>query len=192
MRKITLGPKGIMYPMPTLLLGANVDGTPNFMAAAACGIANGEPPMFSVAIRPQRYTYKGITQNETFSVNLPSIGLVRETDYCGIASGSKVDKTTVCKFEVFYGKLGNAPLIKQCPLSLECRVVHILGLGSHSLVIGTIEETHVSEDCLTDGMPDSKKIKPFFYSQDGGGQYQGFGEVLGKAFGIGRELKAQE
>ena len=192
MSKITLGPKGIMYPMPTLLLGANVDGTPNFMAAAACGIANGEPPMFAVAIRPQRYTYKGITQNWTFSVNLPSIGLVKETDYCGIVSGSKVNKAEVCRFEVFYGKLGNAPLIEQCPLGLECKVVHILGLGSHSLVIGTIEETHVSQECLTDGMPDANKIKPLFYSPDGGGQYHGFGEVLGKAFRIGRELKPQK
>lgn len=192
MDKIKMGPKALIYPMPALIVGANVDSKPNFMVVAWGGIANGEPPMISVAIRHQRYTLKGITQNQSFSVNIPSTDLVRETDYCGIVSGSEIDKAEVCKFNVFYGKSGDAPLIEQCPVNLECKVVHILDLGSHSLVIGSIEETHISTSCLTDGKPDIDKIKPFVYTTRPAGQYQAVGEVIAKAYSIGRELQPEQ
>lgn len=188
MSKIQIGPTALLYPMPALLVGVNVNGKPNFMAVAWGGIANGEPPMVSVAIRHQRYTHIGIQQNLTFSVNVPSVDLVKETDYCGSISGSKVDKVAVCQFKVFYGKLDSAPLIEQCPVNLECKVMHILDLGSHSLIIGRIEETHISESCLTDGQPDVNKIKPLIYTPEPARQYQALGEVTGKAFSIAREL----
>jgi len=192
MAKILMGPTTRLYPLPTLLVGANVDGKPNFMALAWGGIANAEPPMISVAIRLNRYTHKGISQNLTFSVNIPSVDLVRETDYCGIASGAKVNKVAACQFNVFYGKLGSAPLIEQCPINLECKVVHTLELGSHSLFVGQIEETHISESCLTDGKLDINKINPLIYIGEPGRQYHALGEVLGKAFHIGQELKVKE
>lgn len=191
MAKIQIGPQTLIYPMPALLVGAEVDGKPNFMAVAWGGIANGRPPMISVAIQPHRYTLKGIKQSRTFSVNVPSTDMVRETDYCGIVSGAKVNKVEVCRFSVFYGKLKNVPLIEQCPINLECEVVHILGLGSHELIIGKIEETHISESCLTDGKPDVTKIKPFIFSLSSS-QYYAFGEVIAKAFNIGLELKDRE
>jgi flavin reductase (DIM6/NTAB) family NADH-FMN oxidoreductase RutF len=178
--------------MPALLVGAKVDDKPNFMAVGWGGIVNGEPPMISVALRHQRYTLKGIKQNMTFSVNVPSTDLVKETDYCGIISGAKVNKAEVCRFKIFYGKLNNAPLIEQCPVNLECKVVHILDLGSNSLVIGRIEETHVSDSCLTDGKPDVNKIKPFIYTTAPANQYQAFGDILAKAFSIGEELKTKQ
>jgi len=95
------------------------------------------------AICNYRYTLKGIHQNNTFSVNVPSVDIAKETDYCGIESGSKVDKVTICGFDVFYGKVETAPMVEQCPVNLECSVVHTLNLGSHSLVVGRIEETLV-------------------------------------------------
>lgn len=192
MGKVRLGPQTLIYPMPVLLVGSNVNDKPNFMAVAWGGIANGEPPMISVAIRHSRYTYRGIKQNSTFSVNIPSSDMVREADYCGITSGSKVNKVEVCRFKVFYGKLGNAPLIEQCPINLECKVMHILDLGSHALVVGRIEETYVSESCLTDGKPDVNKIKPFIYTEDPAIHYQAFGEVIAKAFSVGKELKVRQ
>jgi len=191
MGKILMGPQTLLYPMPALLVGANIGDKPNFMAVGWGGIASGEPPMISVAIRHQRYTLKGIKQNMTFSVNIPSIDMVKETDYCGIISGTKANKAKVCQFKVFYGKLDTAPLIEQCPINLECEVAHILDLGSHSFVIGRIEETHVSDSCLTDGKPDVNKIKPFIYTTAPASQYQSFGEVIAKAFSIGKELKAK-
>lgn len=192
MSKIQMGPQTLLYPMPVLLVGVNVNDKPNFMVVAWGGIANGEPPMISVAVRHERFTHQGIRQNMTFSVNVPSVGLVKETDYCGITSGYKVDKVAACKFKVFYGRLGNAPLIEQCPVNLECKVMHILDLGSHSLVIGKIEETYVSEDCLTDGKPDVNKVKPFIYTRDSAGQYLDFGKVIAKAHRIGQELISKD
>jgi len=178
--------------MPALLVGANIDGKPNFMTVAWASMANVEPPMMSVSIRHIRHTLKGIKQNMTFSANIPSTDMVVETDYCGIISGANADKTKDCQFNVFYGKLETAPLIEQCPLNLECRVEHILDLGSNSLVIGRIEETHVSDDCLTDGKPDANKIKPIAFVISSMLQYQALGEVVGKAFSVGKELKTKD
>ena len=193
MSKIKIGPQTLIYPMPALLVGANVEGNPNFMALAWGGIANGEPPMISVAINHRRYTFIGIRQNMTFSVNVPSVDLVKEADYCGMFSGSKFNKADDCQFKVFYGKLNNAPLIEQCPINLECKVVHILDLGSHALVVGRIEETHVSENCLTDdGKPDVNKIDPIIWVTAPATQYRALGNVIAKAFSIGKELQEND
>ena len=192
MDKVSLGPRMVLGAKPVLLVGANVDDKPNFMVAGAGGVANVEPPMITVALRPDRYTLRGIRQNMTFSVNIPSVDLVKETDFCGLESGSKVNKVEVCQFQVFYGKLNSAPLVEECPVNLECSVVHILNLGSHLLVIGKIEETHVSESCLTDGRPDNNKIMPFIFATEPTPLYQAFGEALGKPHSIGREIKVTE
>lgn len=188
MAKVTIENKRLVYPMPAFLIGADVGGKPNFMTVAWGGIAGGTPPLVSVALNQIRYTLKGVRQNMTFSVNVPSVDLVRETDYCGIVSGARTNKTEVCQFKVFYGKLETAPLIEQCPVNLECQVLHLLDVGSHALVIGRIEETYVSEDCLTDGKPDVDKIKPFIWVPQPSRRYQAFGEVVAKSHSIGLEL----
>lgn len=193
MGKTKLEPQPLLYPTPAVLIGTTVNGKPNFMTAAWCGVACSEPPMLAVGIRPARYTYEGIRQNMTFSINVPSTAMVRETDYCGVASGAKVDKVAACGFKVFFGSLKDAPLIEQAPVNLECRVVHLLDLGAHVLVVGRVEGTFVSDDCLTDGRPDADKINPFaFVGGRGGPQYRKLGEVIAKPFGVGLELKGKE
>jgi flavin reductase (DIM6/NTAB) family NADH-FMN oxidoreductase RutF len=191
MKKITLGAQTIVYPMPAFLIGADVAGKANFMTAAWSGIACSKPPMLTVALQHHRHTLKGIKENGTFSVNVPSQDQVGETDYCGLVSGTRQDKVADCGFTVFYGQLKTAPLIEQCPLNLECKVVHILNLGSHALVVGQIEETHVSEACLTDGLPDADKLEPIIYSSGAEKRYHGLGAVLAKAFSVGQDLKKQ-
>ncbi len=186
MAKVALGPQTLLYPMPALLVGADVDGRPNFMTVAWGGIACGDPPMVSVAIRHSRHTLKGIEQNQSFSVNIPSAAQVGETDYCGIVSGAAADKARDCGFQVFYGEVPHAPLIDQCPVNLECQVVQMLDLGSHLLVIGRIAQTHVSQDCLTDGRPDVEKIRPLAYVTTPAARYHKLGEVAGKAWSVGR------
>jgi flavin reductase (DIM6/NTAB) family NADH-FMN oxidoreductase RutF len=114
---------------------------------------------------------------------------MKETDYCGIVSGEKEDKVAACAFKVFYGILKTAPMIEQCPVNLECKVMHTLHLGSHALVIGQIEEVHVSEDCLTGGEPDVLKINPFMYCTGAEKTYYGFGQRLAEAFSVGLEIK---
>lgn len=189
MPKVAIGPRPLLYPMPTVLVGANVDGKPNFMAVAWCGIVNGRPPMISVALQHPRHTLKGVQQNNTFSVNVPSVDLVKETDYCGLITGAKTDKAADCKFQIFYGKLATAPLIDQYPVNLECRVVQMLNLGSHVLVIGQIEEVHVTDSCLTNGKPDVDKIRPFLWAVEPANQYREFGKPIGQAFSIGKQIK---
>ena len=187
--KVKLGAKNCLYPLPTTLVGANVNGKPNYITIAHVGIM--DLASVSLGMHKSHYTNIGIRENRTFSINLPSVKMVKETDYCGIVSGAKADKVKMCKFTVFYGKLGNAPLIEQCPINLECKAVHILGLGSHSLIVGRVEETHVSDACLTEGKLDVNKIKPVIFSVESR-HYYSFGEVIGKAFHIGLELEGKK
>jgi flavin reductase (DIM6/NTAB) family NADH-FMN oxidoreductase RutF len=189
MGKIKLGPRTLAYPQPAFLIGANVDAKPNFLAVAWGGIACGKPPMVSVAINHHRYTLKGIKQNMAFSVNVTSKDYVVETDYCGIRSGSKTNKVMDCGFTVFYGNMVAVPMIQQYPVNLECKVVNTLNLGSHYLVIGEVLETHISEDCLTKGYPDVRKIKPIAFIEGQPSSYYCIGENVGKAFWIGKTLK---
>jgi flavin reductase (DIM6/NTAB) family NADH-FMN oxidoreductase RutF len=186
MKKITMGPQPMLWPHPTVLVGADVDGKADFAAVAWAGVAAGTPPAVSIALQHPRYSLKGIRRNLSFSVNIPSRDMVRETDYCGLISGAKTDKVRDCKFKVFYGKTAGAPLIEQCPINLECEVLHILNMGSHALVIGKVVETHVSEDCLTDGKADVSKVKPFAYIP---GNYYAIGDAFADAFSIGKEIK---
>jgi flavin reductase (DIM6/NTAB) family NADH-FMN oxidoreductase RutF len=186
MKKLKMGPQPMLWAHPTVLVGADVDGKPDFATIAWTGVVASTPPAVSIALQHPRYSLKGIRQNLTFSVNIPSRELVRETDYCGLISGAKTDKVKDCKFKVFYGKTPNAPLIEQCPINLECEVRHILNMGSHALVIGEVVETHVSEDCLTEGKPDVSKVKPFAFLP---GKYHAIGEAFADAFSIGREIK---
>jgi flavin reductase (DIM6/NTAB) family NADH-FMN oxidoreductase RutF len=189
--KVKLNPQPLLFPVPSVLVGANVGGKPNFMTAAWCGVACSDPPMLSVALQRSRYTYKGIRENMSFSINVPSVDQVKETDYCGMKNGAEVDKVSVCRFKIFYAGLKTAPLIEQCPVNLECKVVHILDLGSHMLIVGKIEETFVSEECLTANRPDVNKIKPFAFAMGSEAQYRGMGEIIGKPFNVGLDLNNQ-
>jgi flavin reductase (DIM6/NTAB) family NADH-FMN oxidoreductase RutF len=186
MTKKTFGPQPMVWPHPTVLVGAITDGKPDFAAVAWTGVAASNPASVTIALQPHRYSLKGIYQNRTFSVNVPSVDLVKETDYCGLVSGKDTDKVKDCKFKVFYGNLKTAPLIEQCPINLECEVSHILNLGSHTLVVGKVAETYISEECLTDEKPDISKVKPFIF---GPMKYYTIGEAFADAFKIGWEIK---
>jgi flavin reductase (DIM6/NTAB) family NADH-FMN oxidoreductase RutF len=188
MAKVMVNPQPLICTTPTVLVGAVIEGKPNFMAVAWCGVACSIPPMVSVAIRPQRHTFKGIIAAREFSVNVPSVDQVREADYCGVASGAKVDKVAVCGFKVYYGKLRSAPLIEQCPVNLACKVEHILELGTHQLIIGRVEETHVTDTCLTNGVADMRKVRPFVFASAEPREYFAFGQSVGHAYTVGREL----
>jgi flavin reductase (DIM6/NTAB) family NADH-FMN oxidoreductase RutF len=179
------GPLPILGFYPTVLIGVDVDGKPDFTTVAWTGVAASVPPSITIALQHHRHSLKGVRQNMSFSVNIPSAGLVKETDYCGLASGARVDKAADCGFSVFYGKLKKVPLIEQCPINHACEVVQILNLGSHELIVGRIVETHVSEDCLVDGRPDPAKVNPFLFAGRG---YYGIGEYLGDAFRCGIEI----
>lgn len=184
MEKTKLGPQTLLYPMPAALIGARVNEKPNFMTAAWCGIAAHEPPAISVALHKDRYTLKGIRENGTFSVNVPCSPLAKNADFCGIYSGESKDKSQI--FKAFYGELGTAPLIEECPVNLECKAIHYLDLRSHTLVVGEIFETYMAKRCLTDGKGDPAKIDPLIYIP-GTMHYYRLGEFIAPAFQIGRD-----
>jgi flavin reductase (DIM6/NTAB) family NADH-FMN oxidoreductase RutF len=188
--KIQLGPQTFLYPMPAVLVGVLVQGTPNFMTAAWTGIACASPPMLTVAIRRQRYTREGIMDKSYFSINVPRVDQAEWVDYLGIVSGRDEDKTARAGIDVFLGEPDHAPMIVQCPVCLACRVEHILALGSHDLVVGEILQTHVDEDCLVDGVPDVTRIDPLVYAT-GGKTYHGLGPMVAKAYKAGLGLRAK-
>lgn len=184
MKKITIGPMPYMSVMPTVLVGADVAGKPNYMVAAWATVACMAPPMVCVAINKGRYTWKGIQEQKTFSLNVPSVDQMIETDHCGIVSGAQQDKSGV--FNSLYGKLGNAPLAVECPVNIECRLFQAVDCGSHMLVIGEIAEIHADPSCITDGRPDIKKIQPLIYAQS---TYYHVGKEAGKAFSAGKKYQ---
>lgn len=186
MSKVQLGPKPFLLPQPAVLVGTVVDGNPNFMLAAWCGVANHTPPMVTVAVRPCRHTEAGIEANGTFSLNIPSTELVMKADYCGIVSGKRTDKSSV--FTVREGSVQGAPLIDECPLVLECRLVQTLDLPTHKLHLAEVVEVHADEDCLVAGVPEMGKVDPLVYSITDG-QYWKLGGPVAKAFQVGKELE---
>jgi flavin reductase (DIM6/NTAB) family NADH-FMN oxidoreductase RutF len=189
MGKILLEPKKGPLPIlgfyPTVMIGVDVEDKPDFTTVAWTGVAASVPPSVTIALQHHRHSLKGVRQHMVFSINIPSAEQVKETDYCGMASGRRVDKAADCRFKVFYGKVKHAPFIEQCPINNSCEVVQILNLGSHELIVGKIVESHVSEECLTNGMLDPAKVNPFFFTGFG---YYTVGQYLGNAFGCGKEI----
>jgi len=186
MDKIKIDSNAFVYPMPMTLVGAVVDGKPNFLAAAWVTRVNFKPPMIMVALG-EHYTNAGIDANGAFSVNVPDVALMEKTDYCGIVSGRKVDKSKL--FDVFYGSLPAAPLIRECPLSMACRLHQAVKLPFDTLYIGDIVEVYTEERYLTDGKPDVQKINPFTLTMPDN-RYWRLGGEAGKAWSAGKKLKA--
>ena len=188
MDKINLGSTIPAYPMPVVLVGVHVNDKPNFMTVAWFCMASYKPPMIAIALGKNHYTNPGIKENKTFSVCLPSEDMVEVTDYCGIVSGKKTDKSNV--FELFYGELETAPMIQDCPLSVECKLVEIVESGSDEIFIGEIVGTYTEERFLSDGKCDFEKMKPLILSQPDT-TYWRLGEPFAKAWSVGKKHKAK-
>jgi flavin reductase (DIM6/NTAB) family NADH-FMN oxidoreductase RutF len=186
MVKQKLGAKPYLFPMPCTLIGAQVEGKPNFMMAAFVGIMNSPPPMIGCGLSPKHYTCKGIEANKTFSVNVPSEAMVAKADYCGLTSGRSEDKSKL--FEVYYGELKTAPLIQECPISLECSLVQTIPLGNDTLYLGEIKEIYCEENAMTQEKPDVKKIKPFVLTFPDNGLYS-IGPQIGTGWKTGKNYK---
>ena len=186
MKKIALPQQTGLFPMPTVLVGAMVNGRPNFLAVAWVSWVNYQPPMIAVALGRTHHTTPGIHATKSFSVNIPGCDLVDKVDYCGMVSGKKDDKSTL--FTVTPGEKTGAPLIDECPVSLECRVVRTVDLGADELIIGDIAGIYADPACLTNRKPDVEKMKPFLLTMPDN-RYWGLGEVVAKAWSAGKNIK---
>ncbi|NHJ39944.1 MAG: flavin reductase family protein [Asgard group archaeon] len=167
--------KNLLSPLPIVLVGALVKKRPNFLVIGySCPFNFGKHIFFS--LYKKRHTSLGILENKTFSVNLPSIDLLKETNICGSKSGRDFDKSTL--FDVFYGELKTAPMIKQCPITIECEVSEILDYDQNHGIIGKVVKSYVNENCLEEGKLDMRKVKPIIWATGGDFNYYELGDRL--------------
>ena len=186
MEKVKLAPGPFVLPMPTVLVGAQVNGSPNFMTVAFAGLTNFEPVIVTVSVSPDHHTTAGIRANETFSINLPGPDLVAATDWCGSRSGKNVDKSKV--FETFAGELENTPMVKACRLTAECRLVKTLELTPDVVFFGEVMNIYVDEAALKEGSPDWPAIAPLIFTFPDKG-YWTLGNRVAQAWSVGENFK---
>jgi len=188
--KEKLGSGAFLYPMPTVLVGAMVNGKANFMTCSFCGVVQHVPALIAVSLGKKHHTNIGIRETGVFSVNIPDASMAEITDYCGIFSGGKVGKEAL--FTVFYGGLKSAPMIEECPVNMECKVVDKLDLGhSNEIFVGEVAEAYAAPSCMKEGKPDIAKVNPMIFSMHDN-TYWKVGAYIGKAWKMGRNYREQK
>ena len=173
------------FPKPAVLVGVMVDDRPNFMNLAWLTRISFKPHMWIMSIGKNKYTVQGIREQGRFSINIPGADLVVKLDYCGITSGSKVDKSKL--FDVFYGELKDVPMIQECPVCFELTVFQILEMFERNLIIGEVRHAYSEGRYLTDGKLDQTKINQLIYTQPPS-QYWTLGKKVADAFSVGKDL----
>jgi flavin reductase (DIM6/NTAB) family NADH-FMN oxidoreductase RutF len=183
--KKSLGPQTLVYPTPVFVIATyDAAGKPNAMTAAWCGVCNSEPPSVAVSLRKATYTYGCLLARKAFTLNVPSEDQLKMADFMGIASGKDTDKFARTGLTPVSSDRVDAPYIKECPLILECRVIHFFELGLHTQFIGEILDVKAEETVMDrSGLLDMKKVKPFVFAPDTQAYY-GIGSFLGRAFSI--------
>ena len=187
--KVAYGKSPIIYPIPIILAGANVTGKPNYETLGDCGLMGISPPLVFISSGKDHYTNIGILENNTYSINFPTTDMLAITDYCGIVSGREVDKSQL--FETFYGELETAPMIAECPVNLECKVVKEFSIQHRQVFVGEVHMTYVDEEHLreTGGrkvIDVMGKLDPIIYALDN--NYYKIGEIIGKGYQAGKEF----
>jgi flavin reductase (DIM6/NTAB) family NADH-FMN oxidoreductase RutF len=182
--KKELGAKNCLYPLPTTIVGALVDGKPNYITIAHVGIM--DMGSVSLGMNKNHYTNAGIKTNCTFSVNIPSVKMVKQTDYCGLFSGKIKEKTAL--FKTFYGKLKTAPMIEECKVNMECELIKTVDFPNYDVFVGKIAYTYCDESVLTDGAVDFNKVQPILFVMNDRSYYK-LGHKFAKAWDVGKELK---
>jgi flavin reductase (DIM6/NTAB) family NADH-FMN oxidoreductase RutF len=166
-----------------------LDGKVNFMALDWLTRVNFNPPMLGICVNKQHASHGAILTTKEYSVNVPTVEMVEVTDFTGLVSGKRVDKSKL--FEVFYGELKAAPIIIQCPITMECKMVEVVSLPTNSFFIGEIVGIFSEERFLTEGKPDVKKVNPFLLTMPDN-RFWSIGECVGKAWNAGSVLRDQQ
>lgn len=177
MAKVAIKPGTYLYPVPAVMVTCGPREKPNIITLAWVGTVCSDPPMLGISIRPSRYSNELIKQQSAFAVNLPTVGLVRVTDYCGSVSGHKVDKFAATGLTPVPAKAIDTVIIDECPVNIECQVSKVLPLGAHDLFLGKVVAVQVDESIVNEvGDMDLAKADLFAYS---GGRYWSLGQLLG-------------
>ncbi len=187
--KQKIGKVNALYPSLTTILGTKVDGKINYITIAHVGIMNhGTPQYLSFGVSKTHFSNQGILKNKMFSVNIPSSELVVETDYFGIVTGKNTDKSDV--LETFYGESEHAPMIKKCPVTMECSLARTIDFETHDIFIGEILETYVDKDVISNDKIDIKKVDPLLFDMNSL-KYWSLGEPIANCWNKGKDLKKE-
>lgn len=172
-------PGNMVYPIPAVLVTvADNEGNDNVLTIAWTGTICSDPAMAYVSIRPSRHSYKMIMETKEFVINLTTKDLAFATDFCGVKSGKDMDKFKEMGLTKEPAKYVKAPLIKESPVNIECKVVDIKQCGTHDMFIGEVLAVHADKDYMDEtGRFDLAKAEPLVYSH---GQYYAVGEHIGK------------
>jgi flavin reductase (DIM6/NTAB) family NADH-FMN oxidoreductase RutF len=165
MDKVQLKPQSMLIPLPATMVSCHMEGfNPNIITISWIGIVNSDPPMLSISVTPERHSHRIIKKSGEFVVNLTSEDNLKAADFCGSRSGQDCDKFKEMNLTPVPGKSVSAPLIKECPINLECKVRRSHLLGSHEMFIADIVAVHIDRDLLDmNGRPDIDKLKPLVY-----------------------------
>ncbi len=168
--------RNLLSPLPVILVGAQVNGKPNYLVIGySCPFDFGKYIFFSLS--KKRYTTIGIHENMTFSVNIPSEDLIEKTKICGGQSGRDIDKSAL--FDNFYGNLKTAPMIRQCPINIECEVHEILDYEQNEGIIGRVVKSYANSQYLIEEEGEFKldwrKIHPIIWATGGDFNYYRLG-----------------
>jgi len=185
MSHVNIGQEAFPCPMPTIIVGSIGAGRPNFMTVAWWTRVKIKPFTLAICINDRHHTPGCIREARAFSICVPGSGLREKTDYVGLVSGAREDKSEV--FDVFYGETG-VPLIRECALNAECRLVDEKSMGSHTIFFGELAAVHAEESILKDGAPDPALLDPLFLTMPDN-RYWRLGEAVGRAWHDGKALK---
>ena len=191
--KVAYGKSPVIYPIPIILAGANVGGKPNFETLGDVGLMGISPSLVFISSGKDHYTNIGILENNTYSINFPTTDMLAVTDYCGIVSGRDVDKSKL--FEIFYGELKTAPMIKECPVNIECQVVKEFSIQHRQIFVGEVIMTYIDEEHLQeiDGrkvLAEMSQLDPIIYALDN--RYYKIGEVIGTGYREGQSYSKND
>ena len=192
MAKLSWKPGNMLYPVPAVMVSCKREGErPNIITVAWAGTVNTNPPMVSISVRPERYSYNIIKETGEFVINLVTKELVYATDFCGVRSGKDVDKFSEMKLHETESKEIKAPGIAESPVNIECSVVSEQPLGSHTLFLAKVVNVQVDDRYMDEkGRFDLNASGLTAYSH---GEYFELGKKLGKfGFSVNKKSDGQE
>ncbi len=171
-------PGNMLYPLPAVLVSvADKQGNRNVFTVAWTGTICSDPAMVSISVRPQRYSYHMIMETGEFVINLTTKELAFATDYCGVKSGRDIDKFKAMRLTPLPAKEVSAPLIKESPVNIECRVTQRIPLGTHDLFLAQVVAVHADEAYMDEkGKFSFARSQPLVYSH---GIYYTLGKEIG-------------
>lgn len=171
-------PGNMLYPLPVVMVSmADRAGNYNIITIGWAGTVCTNPPMVSISVRPERYSYPILRDTGEFVINLTTRELAYATDYCGVKSGRDVDKYKELKLTALPASKVKAPLIGESPVNIECRVRQVMPLGSHDMFLADVVAVHADEKYMDEKRRfHLEKAEPIVYSH---GAYLVCGEQLG-------------